>query len=82
MLNNISKHARATHVLVQLARHDDEVNVTVEDDGVGMDSTKVDMSPGAGWINIRSRVEYLKGKLDVQSTPGQGISVHITIPIV
>ena len=81
LLNNTSKHAQATHVLVQLARHDDELNVTVEDNGKGMDKYKIEVSPGAGWRNIHSRVEYLKGKLDVQSTQGQGTSVHITIPI-
>ncbi|HMF72972.1 MAG TPA: tetratricopeptide repeat protein [Flavitalea sp.] len=81
LLNNISKHAHAAHVLVQLARHDDELNVTVEDNGMGMDKNKIEASAGAGWKNIHSRVEYLKGKLDVQSTQGQGTSVHITIPI-
>jgi two-component system NarL family sensor kinase len=82
LLNNISKHAQATQVLVQLARHDDELNVTVEDNGMGMDKNKLEQSAGAGWKNIHSRVEYLKGKLDVQSTAGQGTSIHITIPIV
>lgn len=82
LLNNISKHAQATHVLVQLARHNDELNATIEDNGTGMDKNKIEISSGAGWKNIYSRVEYLKGKLDVQSTQGQGTSVHITIPIV
>jgi two-component system NarL family sensor kinase len=81
LLNNTSKHAKATHVLVQLAWQNNEVSITVEDDGVGLDLTNMEKTSGAGWRNIRSRVEYLKGKLDVQSTPGQGTSVHITIPV-
>jgi len=80
LLNNITKHAQASHVLVQLAQHDHEVGVTVEDNGVGFDTSK-DYS-GAGLSSVRSRVEYLKGKMDIQSTPGHRSSVHITIPVV
>ncbi len=81
LLNNISKHAQATQVLVQLARQEDEMTITVEDDGIGMNTDEVALSSGAGWITIRSRVEYLNGKLDVQSNLGQGTSVHVTIPV-
>ncbi len=81
LLTNISKYAKATHVIVQLARQDNEMSVTVEDNGIGMDKTQLEKSTGAGWINIRSRIEYLKGSMDVQSNIGQGTSVHITIPI-
>ncbi len=80
LLNNAAKHAKATQVLVQLARQNDEISITVEDDGVGFDITSIKRSAGAGWANIRSRIEYLKGKLDVQSTPGEGTSVLITVP--
>ena len=81
LLNNTAKHAKATHVLVQLARQNNEVSITVEDNGIGFDKPTVDHATGIGWANIRSRVEYLKGKLDVQSSHGQGTSVHIIIPI-
>lgn len=80
LLNNISKHAQATHVLVQLAQQENELNITVEDNGKGM-TNDITQSTGAGWANIRSRVDYLKGKLDIQSSPGQGTSIHITIPV-
>jgi two-component system, NarL family, sensor kinase len=80
LLNNTAKHAKATQVLVQLARQNGEVSITVEDDGVGFDSAVIQHTTGAGWANIQSRVEYLKGKLDIQAAPGQGTSVHITIP--
>lgn len=82
LLNNISKHANASQVLVQLSMHAGEMHVTVEDDGKGLYVSQLEKSTGSGWTNIRSRIEYLKGKVDVQSTPGQGTSVHITIPIV
>ncbi len=81
LLNNTAKHAKATHVLVQLARQNSEISITVEDNGIGLEKPNVDQAVGIGWANIRSRVEYLKGKLDVQSSHGQGTSVHITIPV-
>jgi len=81
LLNNAAKHANATQVLVQLARQNNEVSITVEDDGIGFDKSLVEKATGAGWGNIRSRVDYLKGKLDILSAPGQGTSVHITIPV-
>lgn len=80
LLSNAARHAKATQVLVQVARQDNEITVTVEDNGAGFDLAKEREAGGAGWTNIRSRVEYLKGKLDIQSNPGQGTSVHIIIP--
>jgi len=81
LLNNVTKHAKATHVLVQLAKQGNELSVTVEDNGLGMSPLKMDKSTGAGWGNIRARIEYLKGKLDVQSQLGQGTSVHFIVPL-
>ncbi len=80
LLNNTAKHAKASQVLVQVARQNDELSITVEDDGVGFDVTELERNSGQGWANIQSRIKYLKGKLDVQSTPVEGTSVHITIP--
>jgi two-component system NarL family sensor kinase len=81
LLNNISKHAKASHVLVQLSRNGDEMNLTVEDNGIGMNPDLINSATGSGWTSIRTRTEYLKGKLDVQSSGGNGTSVHVTIPI-
>lgn len=81
LLNNAAKHARATHVLVQVARHENEVTITVEDNGVGFDLKVIDQAKGAGWSSIRSRVDYLKGRVDIQSAPGAGTSVLISIPL-
>lgn len=81
LLNNVVKHAEASHVLVQLARHNTEVSITIEDDGIGFEPAKKGYSVGAGLSSVQSRVDYLKGKLDIQSTPGQGTSVYVTIPL-
>jgi signal transduction histidine kinase len=81
LLNNVAKHARATEVLVQLARQNGEVTLTVEDNGSGVDVAVLQHAAGSGWTSIRSRVDYLKGKADIQGAPGQGTSVQIIIPV-
>jgi signal transduction histidine kinase len=81
LLNNILKHAVASEVFVQLIRENNRLNVVVEDNGKGFDTASLENSKGAGWVNIRSRVEYLKGQLDVHSEPGKGTLVNIEFNI-
>ncbi len=81
LVNNAVKHGNASEVLVQLHLDPQEklLALTVEDNGVGLDVHSLHQSKGIGWANIQSRVDFLKGKLDVQSTPGKGTSVMIEI---
>ena len=81
LLNNTMKHANAKNVLVQLHQSDQEklLAVTVEDDGNGFDTNLLAKSGGMGWLNIKNRIEFLKGKVDLQSAPGKGTSVMIEI---
>ncbi len=75
LLNNSVKHSGASTILVQVMRQDKNLTITVEDNGKGFDIEPV--LQGAGLINIRSRVDYLKGQLDIKSEPGKGTSVYI-----
>jgi signal transduction histidine kinase len=77
LLNNTMKHASAKHALVQLSYNDANLTITVEDDGKGFDAAVLKQSKGIGWSNIQNRVEFLKGKWDVDSQPGKGTSVNI-----
>ncbi|OSZ76823.1 hypothetical protein CAP36_10325 [Chitinophagaceae bacterium IBVUCB2] len=81
LINNAIKHGKANDVLVQLHLHKQEklLALTVEDDGIGFDVNSLNESKGIGWKNIQSRVDFLQGKLDVQSEPGNGTSVMIEI---
>jgi two-component system NarL family sensor kinase len=76
---NIFKHAKATEVIVQLLKEGNRLSVTVEDNGRGFNVKDLEQNKGAGWANIRSRVDYLKGKLDLHSEAGSGTSVSIEI---
>lgn len=75
LLNNAVKHSGATNILAQVMRNENNLTITVEDDGKGFDKEIV-MS-GTGLKNVRSRVDYLKGQMDVQTAPGKGTSIHI-----
>ncbi len=77
LVNNSIKHAKATNLLVQVMKRGDELNITVEDNGTGFNPDGIIAKEGAGLSNIRSRVDYLKGQIDIQSAPGTGTSVHI-----
>ncbi|HSN62408.1 MAG TPA: histidine kinase, partial [Ferruginibacter sp.] len=76
LVNNTMKHSGARSCLVQVSLLQPVLSVTVEDDGSGFDASQAE---GMGWKNIRNRVEFLKGKLDVQSGNRKGTSVHIEI---
>jgi two-component system NarL family sensor kinase len=79
LLNNTIKHASANTAIVQLSKTTTGIDITVEDDGKGFDTSILKAGKGLGWSAIQTRVDYLKGRLDIQSVPGKGTSVHIEI---
>ena len=81
LINNTLKHAAAKTAIVQVAKIDRRLSVTVEDDGKGFDPDILHVGTGMGWSNIRNRVEFLKGKIDIHSKPGKGVSVLIELDI-
>lgn len=83
LVNNAIKHASAENVLVQAHVSDQEklLAITVEDDGKGMEDSRQDKAAGIGWNNIRNRVAFLNGKIDVRSAPRNGTSVLVEIGI-
>jgi signal transduction histidine kinase len=81
LVNNAIKHAQAQNVLVQLHVHENNLSVTVEDDGKGFDTTLIRQSAGIGWRNIQSRIDFLKGTMDVKSDKNNGTSVLIEMNI-
>jgi signal transduction histidine kinase len=82
LINNIVKHARANKATVQLVRHADYINVTVEDNGQGFNFKEaIHTHAGMGLSNIASRLDYLKGKMDVDSAFGRGTTIVIDVPV-
>jgi signal transduction histidine kinase len=83
LVNNSIKHAAAKNVLVQTQYSETEnlLSVTVEDDGRGFDKALLKTAAGIGWNNIQNRIDFLKGRIDVQTVPGNGTSVLIEINV-
>lgn len=79
LFNNTLKHAKAHEVLIQLTLHDGQLDILVEDDGVGFVPESV--NKGMGTDNIASRVNFLKGELSIDTQPGRGTSTFVTIPV-
>lgn len=81
LVNNVLKHAGATTTVVQIIKNETGIAITVEDDGKGFDTAILQRAKGIGWSNIHSRVDYLNGKMDIESTPHKGTSVLIELPV-
>jgi two-component system NarL family sensor kinase len=81
IVNNIIKHAKASHISLQLIKHDDELNVMIEDNGIGFDSSDIDNFEGIGIKGIFTRIEFLGGSVHFDSTEGRGTTVIIDIPL-
>jgi len=81
LLNNVLKHAAAKTALVQVTKTGQQLAVTVEDDGAGFDTALLQQPRGIGWENIRHRVDFLKGKIDVHSQRDKGTSVYIEFTV-
>lgn len=77
-LQNATKHAAASNILVKLERQGDDVLFSVVDDGVGIDERTA--ISGSGLQNMKDRVEALGGRLTVGGAPGAGTRVTGRIP--
>jgi PAS domain S-box-containing protein len=85
LLINIVKHAQAQKAKVSLKREDDNIQITVEDEGVGFDASKIDpygKTIRFGLFNIRERLESIGGDVVVESKPGYGTRVTLVAPLI
>ena len=80
-VNNVLKHSKASHLDISLINDADGIAVTIEDNGVGFDSSDKNKFEGIGVKNIISRITYLKGTIDFDSTPGKGTLIAIHVPV-
>ncbi|MGC4119819.1 MAG: sensor histidine kinase [Myxococcales bacterium] len=84
LLTNTMKHAQASRATVRLLNDADELCVIVEDDGVGFDAASLGRLPSAaggfGLFSLRERIGHLGGRVQVDSTPGKGTRVQLSVP--
>lgn len=83
-LDNVARHAEATHIDVSIARGGEDVVLVVTDNGQGFDveqALSARGTPGTfGLVAIRERVRLLHGTMEVQSAGGQGTTLIVTVP--
>ena len=79
-LTNIAKHASADHVLIRLTNDHAEFELTISDDGSGVDMSTSANGMGLGLIGMRERIQALNGEFDYETSVGDGFRVTIRIP--
>jgi signal transduction histidine kinase len=79
-LTNVSRHAKATEVFVDLTVDGHKLDLTVRDPGVGFSPESLD-GKRLGILGMRERTELLDGTFALQSAPGQGTEIQVTIPL-
>ena len=80
-LRNIAKHARARHVDISLKLSANHLLATIEDDGAGFEPKCARHTPGIGLASMRERVQYVQGEFTIQSAPGQGTVIDLSVPL-
>ena len=79
-LNNAVRHAQAPRASVRVVGTAEEVRLELTDEGVGFDPDALE-SPGIGLAGMRERAHHLGGRFKVQSRPGKGTRIDITLPL-
>lgn len=79
-LTNAAKHGKASSVWINLDASGDEINISLEDDGLGFDP--MSLLPGLGIKGIQERFMMLKGSSEIESSPGKGTKIFGSLPII
>lgn len=79
ILTNAIRHAQAGNIVLQCSQDENNFFITIEDDGKGFDTAMLSAKKGMGLDNVKNRVEYLKGKTEIISSPGEGTTVNIEL---
>jgi signal transduction histidine kinase len=80
-VNNVIKHSGASKLDISLIKEPDGISATIEDNGKGFEPTHLTGDSGMGLRNMRARVDYVKGTIEFNSSPGKGTLVAIHIPL-
>ncbi len=79
-LTNIARHARASHAMVALQDRGDDLLLTIADDGCGMPAEMTGERKTFGMLGMRERVNMLGGRIAIDSAPGRGTHIEVSIP--
>jgi len=78
-IRNALKHGRATNITVSLHCETDRIILNINDDGTGIDASR--LAAGNGLEGVQARARIFKGKTEIAGAPGQGTRITIELPI-
>ena len=81
-LNNVSKHAKATMVRVEIKKENSDLVLSIRDNGRGFKINKIDKMKSFGLLGMRERTLLFGGDMEVKSEPGKGTELLIKIPFI
>jgi signal transduction histidine kinase len=80
-INNIMKHSKASEASVMLLLTNNTLHVTITDNGVGFDASKISPSSGIGLSQIKARIENMEGVFNIDSKINHGTSIVMQVPV-
>jgi signal transduction histidine kinase len=80
-VNNALKHSQAAHIWMELSRLDDGYRLSISDDGIGIDLSKLEHARGLGMHNLRYRASLLGGAFALERNAHGGTTLTVTCPI-
>lgn len=80
-LANIARHAQASEAKLTIIIEDEQLYLTIEDNGIGMDLEQVHKDGHFGLANIERRVRRLRGFINIMSRPQEGTKIQVVVPI-
>lgn len=81
-LTNIAKHSQASEVMIIIKPNDGELYMKISDNGIGFKAEKFGKQTGKyGLIGLQERVKLIGGSMTIESAPGKGTTLTITVPL-
>ena len=84
-MHNVAKHSEADRVQISLVKLPNQLKLSVEDNGCGLDLERInaatDSMTGNGLAGMRDRAEICGGNLEIASDPQGGTAIHLTLPL-
>jgi signal transduction histidine kinase len=80
-LNNVVRHARAQHLTLALQQAGTALTLTIHDDGSGFEISQTPPNGHYGIAGMKERAGLINGSLQVESLPGKGTTVRLTVPL-
>jgi signal transduction histidine kinase len=82
LLNNVIKHSKASVAKLTIEEYDNQLHLTIEDNGIGFNTKKSNESNGFGITQIRARIKNMQGDMKIKSLTNQGTTITIKVDTV